>query len=117
MTYRKAEYTDEMGNSGQRGEYVDEFGHPVFSRRGGGSYPGWMIMTVLHNYYQENYLDPDFMKRLTSHRNFVADSLANTNALAFNRLEIGKDYETNKTTFMGDNFEMIYYSEIEGSII
>ena len=116
LTFRKAQYTDETGNTGQRGEYLDEFGHTVFTRRGGGSYPGWMMMTVLHNYYQENYLDPDFMTRLTARRNFVADSLANTNALAFNMLEIGKDYETNKTTFMGDNFEMIYYSEIEGSI-
>jgi len=31
-------------------------------------------------------------------------------------LELGKDYETNKTTFMGDNFEMIYFTENNGSI-
>lgn len=96
------------------GDYIDEFGKAVFSLKG--SSAGWMNIILLHNYYQENYLDPDFMKRITERRNFVADSLAGTNSLALAMLELGKDYETNQTTFMGDNFEMLYFTEIEGAI-
>lgn len=116
LTFKIVDYKDDLGNNSQKVDYIDEFGHTVFSRKGGGSYPQWMTMTMMHNYYQKNYLDPDFMTRLTKRRNFVADSLANTNALAIDILQLGKDYETNKTTFMGDNFEMIYFSEIEGTV-
>ena len=98
-------------------DYIDEFGHTVFSRKGGGSYPSWMNFVILHNYYQENYVDPEFMDRIDERRKFVADSLASTNSLALAMLELGKDYETNKTTFMGDNFEMIYFTEAEGKIV
>ena len=75
-----------------------------------------MNIILLHNYYQENYLDADFISRVTARREFVSDSLANTNSLALAMLELGKDYETNKATFMGDNFEMIYFTEIEGAV-
>lgn len=116
LTFKIVDYVDESGQNSQKGDFIDEFGHTVFSRKGGGSYPSWMNFLIVHNYYQENYLDPDFMNRINERRKFVADSLASTNSLALAMLELGKDYETNKTTFMGDNFEMIYFTEIEGRI-
>lgn len=116
LSYKIVDYIDERGQNSQKGDYIDEFGHTVFSKKGGGGYSSWMNFMMVHNYYQENYLDPDFMKRITERRNFVADSLASTNSLALAMLELGKDYETNQTTFMGDNFEMLYFTEIEGVI-
>ena len=116
LTFKIVDYVDESGQNSQKTDYIDEFGHTVFSRKGGGSYPSWMNFMIVHNYYQENYLDPDFMERITERRKFVADSLANTNSLSLAMLELGKDYETNKTTFMGDNFEMIYFTETDGRI-
>ena len=116
LNFKIVDYVDERGQNSQKGDYVDEFGHTVFSKKGGGSYASWMNFVMLHNYYQENYLDPDFMTRITARRKFVSDSLANTNSLAMAMLELGKNYETNETTFMGDNFEMLYYTEIEGAI-
>lgn len=116
LTFKIVDYVDERGQNSQKGDYIDEFGHTVLSRKGGGSYPSWMNFLMLHNYYQENYTDADFMERITERRNFVADSLASTNSLALAMLELGKDYETNKTTFMGDHFEMTYFTEIEGRI-
>lgn len=116
LTTKIVDYVHEDGYNSQKSDYIDEFGHTVFSRKGGGSIPVWMAIMVVHNYYQENYLDPEFMTRITARRSFVADSLSNTNSLALAMLELGKDYETNKTTFMGDNFEMIYFTENNGSI-
>jgi hypothetical protein len=98
----------------KEGDYIDEFGKPVFTLKG--SSAGWMNIILLHNYYQENYLDADFTSRVNARRKFVADSLANSNSLAMAMLELGKNYETNETTFMGDHFEMIYYTEIGGSV-
>ena len=116
LEFKIVDYVDERGQNSQKGDFIDEFGHTVFSKKGGGGYDAWVYFVILHNYYQENYLDPDFKKRITERRNFVADSLASTNSLALAMLELGKDYETNKTTFMGDNFEMTYFTEIEGDI-
>ena len=117
LTLKIVDYVHEDGYNSQKMDYIDEFGHTVFSRKGGGSYPSWMNFVILHNYYQENYVDPEFMDRIDERRKFVADSLASTNSLALAMLELGKDYETNKTTFMGDNFEMIYFTEAEGKIV
>lgn len=116
LTTKIVDYIHEDGYNSQKVDYIDEFGHTVFSRKGGGGYPAWMNIMVVHNYYQENYRNPDFMKRITARRSFVADSLSNTNSLALAMLELGKDYETNKTTFMGDNFEMVYFNETDGSV-
>ncbi len=96
------------------GNYIDEFGQTVFSLKG--SATSWMNIILLHNYYQENYLDTNFISRVADHRKIVSDSLANSNSLAMAMLEIGKNYETIETTFMGGNFEMFYYTEIEGAV-
>lgn len=116
LTTKIVDYVEESGYNSQKMDYIDEFGHTVFSRKGGGSNPVWMAIILVHNYYQENYLNPEFMTRITERRRFLADSLSNTNSLALAMLELGKDYETNKTTFMGENFEMIYFTENNGSM-
>jgi len=100
----------------REGNYIDEFGQVVYSRERGGSTPVWTSIILLHNYYQKNYLDPDFISNLADRRKIIADNFGDTNSIALDMLELGKDYETNQTTFMGENFEMIYYTEIEGSI-
>ena len=49
-------------------------------------------------------------------RQLVTDTPSDT-VWQFNSITTtAEDYETNKTTFMGDNFEMIYFTEIEGRI-
>ena len=59
-----------------------------------------MNFMIVHNYYQENYLDPDFMERITDRRKFVADSLANTNSLSLAMLELGKGASINGQLFL-----------------
>jgi len=98
----------------KEGDYIDEFGHAVFSLKGRSTV--WMNIILLHNYYQENYLDDNFISRVKERRKFVADSLAKTNSIAMAMLELGNDYETNQMTFMGDNFEMMYFTENQGAI-
>lgn len=100
----------------KEGDYLDEFGEVAFSRKDKGSNPVWVSITLVHNYYQENYLDAAFMARLTAHRKAVADSLAGSNQLALAMLELGNNYETKETTFMGDHFEMIYFTMNEGAV-
>ena len=100
----------------REGDYIDEFGRIVYSNKGGGGYSIWVSIILVHNYYQENYLKPDFMAKVKERRRNVADSLANTNSIALAMLEIGHNYETRETTFMGDNYQMVYFIQIGGDI-
>jgi hypothetical protein len=90
------------------GNYVNEFGEPVYSLSG--FFPGWASIILLHHYYEQVYKS-DAIVEINARRAVAADIFANSNSLAVDVFKWGTNYETRRK-----NKKMIYFTAVEGEI-
>lgn len=94
------------------GVYRNEFDEPVYTLKGG--LPAWCEMVMLHYYYEDNY-NPGVMKDVEARRAVVAGLALESNGIASDMVGLAHQYETLQSGIFGPNYEVRYFTQIEGA--
>jgi hypothetical protein len=91
------------------GDYINEFGEPVYSLRG--RFPGWCSIILLHRYYEKVYKS-DAFGEIMAKRAVNAELFASENSIVVDMLNWGKNFEAKYK-----KRKMVNFTSIEGKSV